>query len=645
MPLRILYSVFIENISRLQSKHIAIRYMNMKKTLILLITIISLLPVVTACGGAGPAPSPTPWRYDVNENAIRQETINGVEYIPTCENDDPTQREINAKLANNIKSVTIDRLVNPYRLRTLEENGIILTLKKVAKQDYDTLILTFDITNSRGKTLTVDMPALMRYSLDDYIIDDKYQMDGFEMRWGNINVYKDELLVMKTKSVEFYNATTFEKLDKTMDFSQVENNEYFHIFDVLPGDNQYLAAYFGRNPDEYHRSYIAFYNKDLELVDTKYTEGLMWTTGGGNKHNYPYRIGEMYALQWLDKEQRYAVDSRDAAINNNKSFINRIYDAENMETFRDPAMETWQSGDITVDLIGTNYKFVTMTDYFAIRREKGRITHFYTFKQEKFPQLQSTKDFGLPVFRDDGMVLDFYNEELGIAATIDFAKSDMQLKSGPEGLKTVLWNEYVRQPIPLVNNGDCRLISTLAWFRLYDQWVYLYNYTTDKTVFLGEFEPKWMSGDAIKEGGFLPDGNVYICGMTDYVTYSRSTGRQLFSLKEAMSAWRGEIEIEDLRRDPVDGTFLVLYYKDRYTDKSQAILDHVDTQGRLLNRYPLDKQYFPGNTDMELIGTHTVSFYTYAYMYGTYTRTELDLQTRQFTVLEDRRREIARGLG
>ena len=429
--------------------------------------------------------------------------------------------------------------------------------------------------------------------------------DEYYRYTGGFRVYEDCLLYYYGDSVQFYSLPSLEKINEKTDFSAI--------------DGQYIVA-LNRAGDDYYLLYTGVEKEGFGKIDINgnFTDMPVADGCSGNFFSYADNNPSVdYIKLRLDGEKytiyHFELNGKEWLIADSAYLASEEYmysiDDGNMVYTQQTLFSEDAENDIQVRIIQCSpagYYPVKTPENLAMRVEKGEITHLFGFDGElsgaMYINHETDGEYGLRVRRNDDFTrASFYHKGCQQGVDIDFNENTAEI-----------YHHNLTLPL---DNYAMKSYKDQGELALYSYSAYGGGDISVNTVVLRDERFGWLKyiddvGGMYGGGestGFFSNGDIYSISRDDFKIYSNDFEEygpffrlsDNFPLGTYVSDTVGHRVLFAARRDPVDGTFIVLYtdipYCDRYADmwaddsgvrlKSDYKVGLLDSEGKLIKSY------------------------------------------------------------
>ncbi len=632
----------------------------MKKFLTLLMVLCLMF---TACGQSEET---KPMDLPVNEDTVTVEK-DGCEYI--LYGHGGTQG-FTPQIDNAICAINEYDFLDGGRYRALEENDIDLSVKQVYKQDNDNLIVTLEFTNKNGKKLTRQNNVPMHYSLFTTKENDVDVIANLHLMGGDISVYKDEFILSGLTQTEFYSLDNFKKLDKTLDYSFLQDSEYY-IVDVAGTKDGYTAMYVSEKGNGFAKfDSKGGFEKDYRLhSDPEHKAHYIECFGSECKYNkqnmdilfpwYRYHIEQagQYILVYDSYFRNYPQE------NTLLTDIGYIYDTET---------DMFYNGGGNVDNAQGENRFrlfvggETLPDFYNIKGDihpwfailgEGDNARAFSFTTDK---VNSQFAYGESEISGDGITTIFNGENVAVFNPNCNAWGYFDFEKGTVDFEYLQFDLTDARKVTEKDGYGIYATSSYGGGDVSYSMMILKEETTGKTKYLDTIGGMYGGNNGV---GFFANGDVYVIDRDGFAIFDRNMDNPDYTIRLGDNFPFGE-EISDTmsrfllaaRRVPGDDLrhkYVVIYFElendmpSRYyyldLDKNDFQLKAtykvalLDKEGKLVKtidtgEHAVTNVFGYADVNMYMPDENTVEFFTWKKSEdNVYTKGRLNLSTEKYT--------------
>ena len=286
-------------------------------------------------------------------------------------------REAEAQLDSLVCSATAEDLLNAQTLSHFEDEGIFVTLKNIEKTDNDSLSFTL-LLEREDVSMEINAQGILGYR---YFTENEKIIDA-KIYWGSLSLWQNEIIYTSLNSIEIWSADSFEKLEKTFDFSFLPGNTRY-LADTVKTSDGYTIGYYAPgeqgiallNTDGSFREKHTFIQKDPYIYF-----GTSADSADGVVYNRDFRLTQRNFLSYLDSRQtKLGIFNKDEEIRDGY-----LYDFETDTVQRVDLIMSHEEGDtgcflLAVTAISAYPMDSHETEYMAIRAKKHIVQDSFVF--------------------------------------------------------------------------------------------------------------------------------------------------------------------------------------------------------------------------------------------------------------------------
>ncbi len=569
-------------------------------------------------------PNPRPTPVEENKTVISRNLINYI--FPLEEDKSELTQNINQSLLTNAAY----RFMDSTTQNNIFDYNLQYRLASVEKVDNNNVILTISFENTRRKKIDLSFDGVMIYPKESF---NYLSTNGMNIYWGDVTVYDDEFIVSSLKATEIYSRTDFSKTGVTLDYSFFGDEDYY-IVDVNGRKGGYVAAFISKSTQG-----ILLFDDEGKMVHRKDLT---------DDNCKPYHVfGCM----------------KDGCFENEKRNIS-------LELYRNEAVE--RAGDFVIVYTYNGYKAPSLIYNYTTGELYERSTNsnrntavgnydFIRMRSAEGPysiQNETTKGLAILGDGDDRQAFSFDLDKTDdiILSKLTNAPTRLTVENNvvmhySKFADAQIYFDFNNKTVKVVYPAtptDNTVVATKNGYTIYESdsegtgegliWkVYLRENSTGKIKYLDTVGGEYAQ---ICESGFFSNGDVYVFsgdGMKIFDT-DMNNKNHIFKLGDNFTF--GANISDDIhqrillaaRRDPVDKTYLAVYFEQPYYKntadmykngnaedtflKATYKVGYFDKDGRIVNVYETGQNvscsYSGANpVIMQLSGTDTVNFYSY----------------------------------
>jgi len=427
--------------------------------------------------------------------------------------------------------------------------------------------------------------------------------DEYDRYTGGFRVYEDCFAYFYGDNVRFYSLPDLERINTDANYSSIDGR---YIEALNRRGNDYYLLYTGLEKEGFGKIDAKGNFTDMPVADG-YSGNFFSSEDNSFAVDYiKLRVsGDRYTIyyfevdgeEWLLADDPGSDDFMYSINNGNMFYIQQTLFSENTEK------------DIQVRIIQCSpagYYPVKTPENLAMRVEKGKITHLFDFDGEisgaMYINHETDGEYGLRVRRNDDFTrASFYHKGCQQGVDIDFNEKTAEI-----------YHHNLTLPL---DNYAMKSYKDQGELALYSYSAYGGGDVSVSTVVLRDERFGWLKyiddvGGMYGGGegaGFFSNGDIYSISRDDFKIYTNDFKEEgpvfrlsdNFPLGSYVSDTVGRRVLFAARRDPADGTFIVLYtdipYCDRYNDmwvdsnyvrlKSDYKVGLLDSTGKLIKSY------------------------------------------------------------
>ena len=502
-----------------------------------------------------------------------------------------------------VQQFGVGDILNSHKLQAFEQQGYTVEMQNLQAVDNNRANFDLIIKDSEGKViLTQNIPALLKYNFWDNKV---YNLDVY---WGTVNIGNNEIVLTTLDRIYIFDTKTCMWKDHlSAPSSYLEENYYF--VDTLISDKKYFISYIADDRQgilecdslEVLQDHVFKEDKNSALLGA-YTRDIQAS------ENISLYIRRLTHSVFIDKDNNIIGFTSGYPEYN---YLEVAYDIS-QDVSRDVELRRVYNDQATGKDFYIIYCHVphgtenqNPYEFYAISAEKGEILDSFVFDGSElnsgFLYTEMTQeDMGEHyVYDKSADTLTITNDYVGQELVIDFKNhtSEATYTLSEEQVRTEIAKsrdgKYILYGSSRTGGGDVAYTS-----------VVLYDKQNDTYMFIDEVGGMYGGNESV---GFFTNGDVYVFGRDDFKVYTAdSTVSQPvfkvsdnFPLGEDIDGNGTARYLLDARRDPEDGTYIVLYteiepyetYSEIHMEDNENVLKStykvglLDAEGYLVTSY------------------------------------------------------------